>query len=280
MEIKKLCVIGDPVSHSKSPIIHNSMLKHLDLPFVYDYQTVKSGELEKWFSDAKKMGYVGFNATMPHKVDLLKFVDEIDEDAKMYGAINTVSIKNDKVYGYNTDGKGFLRSLEDKGVSPKFKEIVILGAGGAASAVALKLASEGAKKVTVCNRSVEKAEKLCENFPEIMFATDFSAENISKTCETAEILINCTSLGMEGTGKNFESLEFLNSLPSTAIVCDLIYYPEKTELLFEAEKRGLKTLGGLKMLVYQAVFAMEFMTGERVDVEEMARLVINVLSSD
>ncbi len=280
METKRLCVIGDPVSHSKSPLIHNTMLTFLNLPFHYDYQTVSSGELVKWFDDAKKLGYVGFNATMPHKVDLLEFVDEIDEDAKLYGAINTVSLRDGKIFGYNTDGMGFVRSLESRGFTPVDQEVVILGAGGAASAVALKLVQQGAKKVTVCNRSVEKAEKLCEKFPKKMFARDFSMATLREVSQSADILINCTSLGMEGTGKEFESFEFLNEMPQTAVVCDLIYYPENTKLLLEAKKLGLSTMGGLGMLIYQAIFALQFMTGEILDIDQMASLISCVFSCD
>lgn len=127
---RKLCVIGDPVLHSKSPLIQNTMLSALGLDYIYLCQPVSAGRAAEWLSAAKVAGYAGFNATMPHKLDLVPLMDELDEDARLYQSVNTVCIKEGKVYGYNTDGRGFLQALLDAGVDPAGKRVLLLGARG------------------------------------------------------------------------------------------------------------------------------------------------------
>ena len=141
---KKLCVIGDPVGHSKSPLIQNTMIAALGLDYVYLCQPVPRGSCRQWLDCARFAGYAGFNATMPHKEELVGLMDELDEDARLFGAVNTVCLRDGKAWGYNTDGAGFLRTLDDEGISPAGKRVLVLGAGGAAKAVCLKLAQAGA----------------------------------------------------------------------------------------------------------------------------------------
>ena len=162
---KKLCVIGDPVGHSKSPLIQNTMIAALGLDYVYLCQPVPRGSCRQWLDCARFAGYAGFNATMPHKEELVGLMDELDEDARLFGAVNTVCLRDGKAWGYNTDGAGFLRTLDDEGISPAGKRVLVLGAGGAAKAVCLKLAQAGAD-VVVCNRTVSKAAELCALAPE------------------------------------------------------------------------------------------------------------------
>lgn len=263
--MKKLCVIGDPVSHSKSPIIHNAMLAELGLDYVYSAVPVPRGELRAWLVRAKAEGYIGFNATMPHKEALAGLVDVLSEEAAVCGSVNTVCIKNDKLYGYSTDGAGFLRSLADAGVVPAGKRVLLLGAGGAAAAVSAALASAGVRSVIVSNRTACKAEKLCAARPELMRSTGFAPGVLSREARHADLLVNCTSLGMAGTKAQFEDLSFLDGLPADAAVCDLIYHPPETELLKQARARGLLTLNGLGMLIGQAVASLEYFTGMTLD---------------
>ncbi|SBW11126.1 Shikimate dehydrogenase [uncultured Eubacteriales bacterium] len=271
--MKKLCVIGDPVAHSKSPLIHTAMLKELGLDYVYLHQQVKRGETESWVERARAEGYAGFNATMPHKEALVPLMDELDEDAGMYGSVNTVCMRDGKLYGHNTDGRGFFAALADEGISVAGKNILLLGAGGAAKAVALKLAQQGAGRVTVCNRTVSKAEELCKQDPAVLAPADFSAGTLTRLAEESELLVNCSSLGMEETGGRFEDLSFLEALPSRAAVCDLIYFPAETELLRAARRLGHHTVNGLGMLLWQAIFALEHFTDTRIDGPSMARLL-------
>ncbi len=274
---KKLCVIGDPVLHSKSPLIHNTILGHLELDYLYLCQPVPRGGCAQWLEAAKVAGYAGFNATMPHKEELLPLMDALDEDAKLYGAVNTVAIQEGKVTGYNTDGRGFVRNLEDANFTPRGKRVVILGAGGAAKAVALKLIQQEVAEVTVCNRTPDKAEALCEFDPQRMTAADFSPETLARVSTRADLLVNCTSMGMAGTNLEFADFSFLTELPPHALVCDLIYHPACTQLLERASARGLATLNGLGMLLYQAIFALEYMTGVTMDATALAKVVKPVL---
>lgn len=276
---KKLCVIGDPVLHSKSPLIHNTMLSALGLDYVYLCQPVPRGSAEEWLRCAKFAGYAGFNATMPHKEVLFPLMDETDEDARLYRAVNTVCIKEGRVYGYNTDGRGFLRALEDLDTTPQGKNVLLLGAGGAARAVALKLVQQGAKAVFVCNRTVEKAAALCAHDPLGRLApAGFDSVTLRRLAARADLVVNCTSLGMEGTQGQFEDLSFLEALSAGVPVFDLIYAPAETELLCRARELGHPTSNGLGMLVYQAVFALEHFTDTQIDASAMAEVLRNVLT--
>lgn len=276
---KKLCVIGDPVLHSKSPLIHNTMLAALGLNYVYLCQPVPRGSAEEWLRCARFAGYAGFNATMPHKEVLFPLMDETDEDARLYRAVNTVCIKGGRVYGYNTDGRGFLRALEDLDTTPQRKTVLLLGAGGAARAVALKLVQQGAKAIFVCNRTVEKAAALCAHDPQGRLApAGFDSATLRHLAARADLVVNCTSLGMEGTQGQFEDLSFLEALPTGTPVFDLIYAPAETELLRRARELGHPTANGLGMLVYQAVFALEHFTDTVIDAAAMADLLKPVLT--
>ena len=276
---KKLCVIGDPVLHSKSPLIHNTMLAALGLDYVYLCQPVPRGQAEEWLRCAKFTGYAGFNATMPHKEVLFPLMDETDEDARLYRAVNTVCIKDGRVYGYNTDGRGFVRALEDLDTTPADRTVLLLGAGGAARAVALKLVQQGAGAVFVCNRTLEKAAALCaHDLLGRLEPAGFDSATLRRLAARADLVVNCTSLGMEGTQGQFEDLSFLEALPTGTPVFDLIYAPAETELLRRARELGHPTANGLGMLVYQAVFALEHFTDTTIDAAAMAELLKPVLT--
>lgn len=269
----KLQVIGDPVLHSLSPRIHGAMLKDLGLDIEYTAHVVKKGGLPEYFDWAKENGVIGFNATMPHKEDLLPLLDELDSDAARMGAVNTVCLQNGRFIGHNTDGEGALAALKEANLWPA-ENIVILGAGGAAKAVALKLASAGAKQVWVCNRTLAKAEALCTLSN--MTPAAFDSETLAQLCAQADLLINATNLGMEGQHP-FESLDFIYSLPVHAGVFDVIYHPAETRLLKCATQRGLKTCNGLPMLIHQAIFALEHFLGRSLDHEHMGTVIKTVL---
>ena len=275
---KKLCVIGDPIAHTKSPLIHNTMLHALGLDYIYMAQSVPKGAAKDWLQAAKLSGYAGFNATMPHKLDLVPLVDYLDEDAALYGAVNAVAIRGDIAYGYNTDGKGFLKSLLEADIQPEGICAVILGAGGAAKSAALKLAQQGAASVTVCNRTYEKAEELCAlDSTGILRPASMNIHTLTDLMPKADLLVNCTSLGMDGTEHQFQDLSFLNHLPDHAAVYDVIYAPAETLFLKQARLRGHKTLNGLNMLLWQAVFALEQFTGTDIDGQAMKEILKPVL---
>jgi shikimate dehydrogenase len=213
---------------------------------------------------------------MPHKVDLVPLMDELDEDARMYGAVNTVALRDGKAYGSNTDGRGFYQALLDGGVDPKGRTAVLLGAGGAAQSVALKLVQQGAKEVFVCNRTIAKAEELCAHDAR-MHPAGFDSETLARLCGKCELLVNCTSMGMTGVAAQYEDLSFLDQLPKGTPVFDLIYAPAETLFLREARERDHPTMNGLHMLIWQAVFALEQFTQTSIDGQEMKRVLENVL---
>ncbi len=271
--MKKLCVIGDPVAHSKSPLINGAMLEALGLPYEYGSQFVPRGEVATWLTRAVAEGYGGFNATMPHKEALFPLMDVLDEDARLYGSVNTVCIRNGKVYGYNTDGRGFAAALGQIGVGIRGGRFTLLGAGGAARAVAFKLAQQGAARVNLCNRTPRRAEELCRHAPAILRPAGFDRETLRTLAGESDVLINCTSLGMEGVAEDFEEFSFLESLPCGAAVCDLIYAPPETRLLAHARSLGYTTMNGLGMLIWQAIFALEQFTDTSIDGHAMTALL-------
>lgn len=271
----KLQVIGDPVLHSLSPVIHGAMLAELRPDATYTARVVSRGGLPEYLIWAAEHGVEGFNATMPHKEALIPLLDEMDGDAVCLGAVNTVCLRDGKWVGHNTDGAGCLAALEERGMWPA-KRVIVLGAGGAAKAVALKLASSGAEKVWVCNRTPDRARRIC-TLPN-MSAADFAPDTLKELCADADLLINATSLGMEGQGQ-FECLDFLDALPSNAGVFDAVYYPEQTQLLSKAKTRGLTVCGGLPMLIHQAVFAMELFLDRPLDHCHMAESIERALKT-
>jgi shikimate dehydrogenase len=275
--MKKLCVIGDPVLHSKSPLIQNTMIRALGLDYEYFCQPVARDELSQWIDRVREENWAGFNATMPHKQALVPYMDALDEDAELYGAVNTVCNIDGRLYGYNTDGGGFARALAGAGVPIRGTRFALLGAGGAAKAVALKLAQQGAAQVVICNRTAEKAQALAAHAPEIMSTTGFSPRDLSAAAGGCQVLINCTNLGMNGSPA-FEGLDFLDALPAGAQVCDLIYHPLETALLKRAREQGHPAMNGLPLLIHQAILSLEHFTGTKIDPAAMLPLVESALT--
>ena len=269
--MKRLCVIGDPVEHSKSPLIQNAMIRAAGLDYEYDARRVAGEETARWLEQAKELGYVGFNATMPHKEHLVDLVDELSADAATFRSVNTVCIRDGRVYGHSTDGEGFLRALLEADMDPTGKRVLVLGAGGAAKAVVSKLLQGGAAGVTVANRTAERAAALCEQVgPEGLTPCDFSSETLCGHAAQSDLVVNCTGLGMTGTGVDFEDLSFLRALKADAGVFDLIYSPARTRLLIEAERLGHPVANGLGMLVWQGVLALEHFANKKLDGAAMA----------
>ena len=277
----KLQVIGDPVLHSRSPAIHSAMLAALGLEDItYTARVVRRGELPDYLDWAGKNDVIGFNATMPHKEDLVPLMDALDGPARAVGSVNTVCLRGGKWFGHSTDGPGFLAALEHElHVGPASQTITLLGAGGAARAVACALAQAGTARVYVCNRTRERAAALCALDPSgRLTPAGFDSETLSRLAAKSDLLVNCTNLGMEGCPDRFTDLSFLDALPREAAVYDLIYHPGETELLRQARRRGLAAANGLSMLVWQAVLALEYFLDRPFDREELARTAAAVLS--
>lgn len=278
----KLQVIGDPVLHSRSPAIHGAMLAELGLDVPYTPHVVRRGALPEYLRWAGDNGVTGFNATMPHKEDLIPLLDELDPAAKAVGAVNTVCLRDGKWVGFNTDGGGAVAALRDGlGIGPAGLTITLLGAGGAAKAVALALAQAGGARVFVCNRTLSRAQELCaHDTTGCLLPAECSPETLRGLAAQSQLLVNCTSLGMEGCSSQFQDFSFLDALPPSAGVFDLIYHPAETELLARARRRGLRTLNGLPMLVNQAVLALEHFLDRPLDRRAMAAAAAAALSDN
>lgn len=276
--MRKLCVIGDPVEHSLSPLIQNAMIKAAGLDCVYDARRVAGCDTAQWLAQAQKEGYIGFNATMPHKENLIPLMDELSADAARFCSVNTVCIRKGRTYGYNTDGDGFLQALREADMDPAGRYVLVLGAGGAAKAVVSKLSQAGADRVLVANRTVERARALCAQIgAKGLTACGFSREILCRHASKSQLVVNCTSLGMTGTAGQFEDLSFLEELGSGAGVFDLIYSPAQTPLLKKAQGLGCKAVNGLGMLVWQAIFALEHFTDTKLDGAAMAAVARKAL---
>ncbi len=263
-ETKLTGIIGRPIKQSFSPKIHNGAFQYLNLNYIYIPFDVVQQDLSKTVEAMKVLKFRGFNVTMPHKREVMNYLDEVSENAKIIGAVNTVVNQNGKLVGHNTDGKGYVQSLEDEGIYVKEKTFVIAGAGGAARSVAVQLALDGAKKITILNRTIDKAHDIAQligmSIPNVHIEINcLENKTLAKAVEEADVLINTTSLGMY----SMEEESIIGEekvLPSNLVVSDLIYNPAKTKLLQQAESRGCKTINGLGMLIGQAAIAFELWT--------------------
>ena len=269
MQKIRLDVVGDPIDHSKSPVIHETVLDGLGLDYEYRKVRIEKGHLDEYLKEVREKHIDGFNLTMPHKQDILPYLDFIDDEALVFNAVNTVKVKDGKLLGYNTDGRGCVWAIEEKGYTCKNKNIVIFGAGGVVSTVALKMVLEKASSITILNRTLASAEALKENVlkrtgAEINIA-ELTSGNMKAAMVNCDILINGTPLGMEGIDRDFENFSFLDKLKNGALVYDLIYNPPMTNLLKESARRGFEVINGFRMLIYQGLMADEFFLDRKLD---------------
>ena len=261
--MKKACVIGWPVGHSRSPLIHNYWLRKYSVDGSYEKKPVEPQNIEKFIRTLAKSEFIGCNVTIPHKEAVFNAVEMVDEIAGRLGAVNTVYLKNDKVCGTNTDGEGFVASLRQS--YPAFglgnKTAIIVGAGGAAKAIIGALLDEGMGKIGIINRTRERIHGLQVHFGSCVFEiNETTASNELKTCA---LLVNATSQGMEGQPPLRMEIQNLNP---NALVADLVYAPLETALLKTAGHQGNPTLGGLGMLLHQAVRGFELWFGVKPEV--------------
>jgi len=275
----RICgVIGDPIEHTMSPIMHNAAFEKLRLGYLYIPFRVKREELGKAIKGMKALNIRGLNVTIPHKVAVIQFLDEVDPLAEKIGAVNTI-VNDDRVLkGRNTDASGFLQALLEKGIEPKRKNVVILGAGGASRAISFILAENGANLV-ILNRTLAKAEELASRISQLFKreaeALELNEENLTTALGRADILVNATSVGMS---PNIDETPVIsNLLKPGLIVFDTVYNPIKTRLLAEAEDVGAETIRGLEMLVWQGALAFEMWTGLEAPVELMKEVTIKAL---
>ncbi len=271
-----ICLIGSPVKHSGSPLMHNFCFRHNDQNFAYMAFDVKEEDTKKALDALRLLGFRGCNATMPCKTATAKAVDELSPAAKIIGACNTVVNENGKLVGHITDGTGFVCNLRENGVDVKDQKIVVLGAGGAATAIAVECALEGAKSVVIFNRTVSKAEAIVEKIKEHVTGCEVKAgaindkEALDAEILNADILINGTSIGM-APNVDDTPVEDASVFHEGLVVADAIYNPLETRLLREAKEAGCKTVTGDGMLLWQGAAAYKLWTGTDMPVEEFRK---------
>ncbi len=264
-------VFGSPVAENPTVVMMEAGFRERGLNWKYLTIEVRKGDLEDAIRGLRAFNMRGINLTIPHKIEVLRYLDEVADDARLMGAVNTVRREGSKLIGENTDGKGFLRSLkEDGGTNPAGKKIVLLGAGGAARAIGVELALAGAQYLRIVNRTPARGKELAEL---INSKTAASAEYIAWDVrfilpEDTDILVNATSIGLFPDIEAKPDIDY-RSIRSGMIVCDVIPNPPRTVFLKEAENNGAKTLDGLGMLVYQGTIGFKMWTGVDAPVSEM-----------
>ncbi|MFX3635709.1 MAG: shikimate dehydrogenase [Candidatus Pristimantibacillus sp.] len=269
-------VIGDPIRHSKSPIMMNRAFRESGINGVYSAFHITPDKLADFIGGVRAMGIRGVNVTIPHKLDIMNYMDEIDPGARAIGAVNTIVNENGHLTGYNTDGIGYVRSLKEE-AEPNLtgKRIVVIGAGGASRAIVYALANEQPANITIANRSVERAQELVQSFNSLADMQAVTTEGLKDACKDADIVINTTSVGMY---PNIEATPIDAAwLKQDAVASDLIYNPLRTKFLLDAEKNGCRIHGGLGMFINQGAYAFEYWTGQPAPAEAMRETVLAAL---
>lgn len=263
-------VIGWPIKHSRSPLIHGHWLDVHNIKGSYEKIAVAPETLESFIKNLKANNLSGLNITVPHKEQVFQFADVVTEDAKAIGAANTLWFENDQLIAGNTDGYGFITHLKESAPSwDQSKPAMVLGAGGASRALLFALLKEGVPEIKLTNRTIERAENLAKEFGEKIKVINW--EEKEHHLDDCSLLVNSTSLGMTGSAP----LEIdISSLPKTAICYDIVYAPLETQLLKDAKSLGLGTVDGLGMLLHQAVPGFEKWFGVRPKVTNELRQII------
>jgi shikimate dehydrogenase len=273
-------VIGDPIEHTLSPTIHNAAFNHLKLNFVFLAFRVKAVDLENAVRGMRGLGIHGLNVTMPHKSMVIGYLDEVDSTVKFLGSANTILNTDGKLSGFNTDGVGALKALRENGTELSEKKVLLLGAGGAAKAIAFALAKE-VGELAILNRTAEKAKELAETLGRIsnkkVVGGALSSDAIAENLRDSDVLINATSVGMKPNLS--QSLVAPQWLKSDLAVMDIVYNPVETKLAKDAKAAGAKVVSGVEMLIYQGAESFEIWTNRSAPIEVMRRAALNKLSS-
>jgi len=272
-------VIGDPIEHTLSPAMHNAAFEHLKLDFVFLAFRVTSDELENAVRGACALGIRGLNVTMPHKNSVTEFLDEADPAVKFLGAANTILNQRGRLRGFNTDGVGALKALKNNGVDLAGKKVLLLGAGGAAKAIAFSLAKE-VDELCILNRDAVKARDLAsvlEPFGKKIVGNELSPKQFQQELQDSNVLINATFVGM--TPYASDSLVKPDWLKPELTVMDIVYNPVETKLLRDARASGAKVINGVEMLLYQGAASFEIWTGCKAPVDVMRKAALKQISA-
>jgi len=275
----RICgVIGDPIEHTLSPTIHNAAFQELKINYLYLAFRVKPAEVVNAVNGMRALNIRGLNVTMPHKSAVVKHLDRVDLSAQIVNSVNTILNKENLLFGFNTDGVGALKALKENGVEPKGRKVLLLGAGGAARAIAYALAKE-ADEIAVLNRTVKPAQALAKVLERALnkkvTVGTLSHSDIALNLSDSDILVNATSMGMK---PNVD----VSPVPSTLLrpdlaVMDIVYNPLETKLAKEAKTAGAKVINGVEMLIYQGAASLELWVGKSAPVEVMRQAALKHL---
>jgi shikimate dehydrogenase len=273
----KVCALfGHPVGHSRSPEIHNAAFEALGLPFVYVAHDVEPGQVAKALDGVRAMGYRGLSVTIPHKVEAMHGVDEVDEIAQGIGCINTVVNDGGRLKGYNSDGLGALGALRDADADPRGKRVVMLGSGGAARAIAVSIARQSPpRQITILGVVLDELERLVQDVGEcgrtVVEGAELTPQSLQTALSKADLLLHCSPVGMHP--KEDASLVPPELLRPGLVVFDAVYNPRRTKLLKEAAAAGCRTIEGIEMFLGQAYVQFELWTGQQAPRDVMRQVL-------
>lgn len=258
-------LIGWPIAHSLSPVMHNAAFAALGLDWQYSLFPTKAADFHQRITTLADQNIVGGNVTMPHKQTVMRYLDVISQEAQVIGAVNTIYMRDDKLHGTNADGLGFVKAMQEIGHEPSGMTVAVLGAGGMARAAVFALAKAGAERIFIVNRTVKRAQalrdKLCPIFPNCdLTFHPLSADSLDQLPDDIDMIANTTSVGMKPLEDASPWPDEI-ALPASAFFYDVIYKPAQTRFLQRAAAEGRETLNGLGMLIQQGTVGFELWTG-------------------
>ena len=273
--LKTFAVIGDPIDHSLSPTIHNAAYRQLGLECTYIAYRIPKGQLDVEIDSLKKIKISGFNVTIPHKINVMEYLDELDENCKTIGACNTVINDDGNLKGYNTDMDGFLEPIKNRNIAIQDSNILLFGAGGAARAIIAGLAKEKARHVTIVNRTTEHGLQLKEFSGSIGLNSEVKTiEEMNEFHADYDLIINSSSLGL----KNESNPIPIKIINQETVVYDIVYKPVNTELIKESKKKNAEIIYGYEMLLGQAVRSFEIWLEQKAPYDEMKKALLGGFS--
>ena len=269
--LKTFAVIGDPIDHSLSPTIHNAAYRELEMECTYIAYRVSQGDLATGIESLKKIKIAGFNVTIPHKIKMMGYLDNVDDNCKKIGAVNTVLNDDGILRGFNTDMDGFLEPIKRKEISIKNSRVLLLGAGGASRAIVTGFQKEGANEIVIVNRTKENGDELAE------FSKNIGLKSKSKNIEEMNVLdskfdfiVNASSIGLNGEKNIIPN----NLMDEQTTVYDIVYKPLKTDLINTAKERKCKIIYGYEMLLGQAIRSFEIWLDKKAPYDAMKRSIL------
>jgi shikimate dehydrogenase len=268
---KTFAVIGDPIEHSLSPAIHNAAFKDLGMDCTYIAYRIPRGELQEGIESLRQIRISGFNVTIPHKIEMMQYLDVASKECKMIGAVNTVSNDGGRLIGYNTDMDGFLEPIHRRKIPIAGKSVLLIGAGGAARAIAAGFAKDGAKRITIANRTRMRGEEMAGFCSSIGVDSDcVTMEEAGESAGDYQFIVNATSVGL----KNEPSPISTKTINKDCIVYDIVYMPINTDLISKSKEKSATVIYGYEMLLGQAAIAFKIWHGIDAPYEAMKKVLL------